>query len=205
MFTGIISAIAPIQKITLKNGNSIFSISLPPKWDLEIGESINVNGVCSTVIQYTDSSFDVEYMQETLRLTTMNEQVEGAFVNLEKSVTMQTALSGHIVSGHVDTTGVIQDIQQEGDSYRITVTHDAPQYVIHKGSIAINGVSLTVIDPTDHLFSVALIPHTWQETQFSFLKEGERVNLEYDMIAKYIERYNIYGTKRRKNTITDSN
>lgn len=193
MFTGIIASTQPIQAIQEKNGNKLFRIATPKDWQFAIGESVNVDGVCSTVIEQTDDAFTVEYMPETLKLTTLGDAQQSTSVNLERSLTLGDMLSGHIVSGHVDATGVVQAIEQEGESYRVTITHTEPQYLIHKGSVTINGVSLTVIEPDESSFTVALIPHTWDNTNLSDLTVGSHVNLEYDLFAKYALKQNAYG------------
>lgn len=193
MFTGIIATTQPVTRIVESNGNTIFTITKPADWTLAVGESVCVDGVCSTVLSSVNDSFDVEYMPETLRLTTLAQKVTGDKLNLERSITLNDVLSGHMVAGHVDTTGTLAAIEKDGGSYRLTITHDTPKYVISKGSITVNGISLTVIDPTDDAFTVAIIPHTWEQTNLSQLKEGSKVNLEYDMIAKYIERIQTYG------------
>lgn len=193
MFTGIIGATQPVTTIVESEGNTTFTITKPADWTLAVGESVSIDGVCSTVLTKAQDSFDVEYIPETLRLTTLGDRTSGDRLNLERSITLNDVLSGHMVAGHVDATGTLAAIAKDGGSYRLTITHHNPQYVISKGSIAVNGISLTVIDPTDDAFTVAIIPHTWEQTNLSQLQEGSRVNLEYDMIAKYIERIQNYG------------
>ncbi len=192
MFTGIITAQETVASTAKENEMVNVVISRPKKWELEVGESININGVCSTVTEMTADDFTVAYMPESLRLTTASELEKGSKVNLERSLQMKDLLSGHTVSGHTDTTGQIKEIVEEGDSYTLTISYDKPQYIIHKGSVAVNGISLTAINPTDDTFQVSLIPHTWENTNLSSLKVGDLVNIEYDMIAKYIERQQKY-------------
>jgi riboflavin synthase len=194
MFTGIIAARQHILSIEEKNGNNLFLVETPPGWTFTIGESVNVDGVCSTVIEQSTDGYTVEYMPETLKVATLGESVPGDTVNLERSLTMGDMLSGHIVSGHVDAQGQLTTVVTEGDSHLMTFTHDSPQYLIHKGSVTINGVSLTVIDPTETTFSVAIIPHTWDNTNLSKLSVGSKVNLEYDLFAKYAQQQAHYGT-----------
>lgn len=198
MFTGIITACESVSDIHDNQGNTIITVPIPEQWKTEeiqeaiqIGESITINGVCSTVIKKTPTTFDVEYMPETLRLTTMSTVQVGQKLNLERSMKLNDLLSGHLVYGHVDGMGTVQSIQDDGgESTILTITH-SPQYskyIISKGSITINGISLTVINPSADTFSVALIPHTWKNTNLHELTIGSRVNLEYDVIAKYIEK-----------------
>lgn len=188
MFTGIIASSEPIQQIKEKNGNRTLTIAKPTEWMLRVGESMNVNGVCSTVVESDASSFRVEYMPETLRLTTMRHVSVGEQMNLERSMTLNDLLSGHLVYGHVDTMGTIDRIMDDGDSHLVTIVHEArgARFLISKGSITINGISLTVVNPTNIAFSVAIIPHTWEVTNIHSWKTGDAVNLEYDMLAKYI-------------------
>lgn len=189
MFTGIIAAAEKVAQIEEKNGNKVFTVEAPERWAFEMGESINVNGVCSTVIAFDDHSFTVEYMPETLRLTTMEDRQVHDLVNLEKSATMETALSGHLVYGHVDDTATVKSITPDGEgSYMVTISHDSQhdKYLIQKGSITLNGISLTAVNPIEGEFSVAIIPHTWMQTNMHTWKEGDSINIEYDMLAKYI-------------------
>lgn len=195
MFTGIISSCEPIYQIEENNGNRILTISKPTEWMLRVGESVNVNGVCSTVVESDASTFRVEYMPETLRLTTMRHVSVGAHMNLERSMTLNDLLSGHLVYGHVDAMGTIDRIVDDGESHIVTIVHDArdAHLLISKGSITINGISLTVVNPTETEFSVAIIPHTWEATNTHNWKKEDAVNLEYDMLAKYISNMMQHG------------
>lgn len=188
MFTGIIAACEPIHQIEANNDNRVLTIAKPTDWMLRVGESINVNGVCSTVVQNDSKTFRVEYIPETLRLTTMRHVSVGERMNLERSMTLNDLLSGHLVYGHIDTTGTIDRIVDDGESHCVTIVHDArgARFLISKGSITINGISLTVVNPIQNRFSVAIIPHTWEATNTHNWKKGDAVNLEYDMLAKYI-------------------
>lgn len=188
MFTGIIASCQPLHDSTDHSGIRRCVIALPEGWHLDIGESVNCNGVCSTVTTCTATDFTVEYMPETLRLTTWNNLQKTATINLERSVRMQDVLSGHLVSGHVDTMGRIVAIQPDGDAHLVTIQFptEFALYLIPKGSVTVNGISLTVVQPTDNTFQVAIIPHTWERTNLSLLQVGDSVNLEFDQIAKYI-------------------
>ncbi|MBU0763269.1 MAG: riboflavin synthase [Candidatus Kerfeldbacteria bacterium] len=189
MFTGIITAYETVSNIVEKNGNKIFTILKPEQWKLAIGDSVSVNGVCSTIIASNDATFQVEYMPETLRLTTLNIISVDDKINLELSARIGDPLSGHFVYGHIDGTGTIEQIEKDGDSHILTISFN-PQfkkYLIQKGSVALNGISLTVINPSGDAFQVAIIPHTWENTNLKALNDGDSVNLEFDAIAKYIE------------------
>ncbi|MFC1598198.1 riboflavin synthase [Patescibacteria group bacterium] len=190
MFTGIITASQPIQAIAEKDGNKTFSIQKPADWKLETGESISIDGVCTTVISVEDDIFKIECMPETLRLTTLNKKEPGDKLNLERSVRADELLSGHLVYGHVDAVGTITEITEDGDSHIITIKHDEKfaKYIIQKGSVSLNGISLTVINPTDDTFSVSIVTYTWEETNLNAAVVGDSVNLEYDVIAKYLEK-----------------
>ncbi len=190
MFTGIITATQTITAIQKNGSNSIFRIHKPREWNLEIGESISIDGVCSTVIAEDVDTFAVEYMPETLRITTLGDKQAGQFVNTERSMQLGDLVSGYLVSGHVEGQGVIQSIAPDGDSYRIQIAYPATakQYFIHKGGVTVDGIALTVVEPTDEHFTVAIIPHTWENTTIQYWKVGDAVNLEFDMIAKYVER-----------------
>ncbi len=195
MFTGIITACLPVSSQTQQQGILRLTIQKPADWKLNDGESISINGVCSTVVSSSKTTFEVQYMPETVEVTAVRDLKKSDLVNLERSMTVNDLLSGHLVSGHVDAVSEVLVIQPEGDSYRLTLSipSGGAKYLIHKGSIAINGVSLTVIEPTETQFEVAIIPHTWQETNLRALTVGARVHLEYDMIGKYIERQQRYG------------
>ncbi|PIW37095.1 MAG: riboflavin synthase [Candidatus Kerfeldbacteria bacterium CG15_BIG_FIL_POST_REV_8_21_14_020_45_12] len=195
MFTGIIKACQEVASISKEGGILSVQIKLPNGWELEIGESINVNGVCSTVVIASQEHFVVEYMPETLKLTTIGQISHGDFVNLERSLTLTDLISGHLVSGHVDGVSEVIDVREDAGSFLITlaIPERGAKYLIHKGSVAVNGISLTVIDPTTSSFQVAIIPHTWKETNLHKLVAGDKVNLEYDIMAKYIERMQNYG------------
>lgn len=195
MFSGIIRACEPIVHIDERNGIRRYTIQVPLDWQLSIGESVAVDGVCSTVVGVGSPHMSVEYMPETLRITTLKSKEKNDIVNLERSLLLGDFVSGHLVSGHVDTTGIITETRTEEDSHVLTIAHptEYAQYIIPKGSIAINGVSLTVIDPLKDCFSVAVIPHTWTHTNLSTLTAGSRVNLEYDMIAKYVAQHISHG------------
>lgn len=192
MFTGIIQAegeIANIQpnegdwKVTIKVGKLDMS-------DVQIGDSIAANGICLTAIEFDDTMYVADVSGETLSVTNAGDWQVGTPVNLEKALTLQDRLGGHLVSGHVDGVGEIKSISQDARSWRYEI--EAPlnicKYIAAKGSICINGVSLTVNEVNDCTFGVNIVPHTLQETTIKHFQVGSRINLEVDLLARYLER-----------------
>lgn len=189
MFTGIIKDVGEIQKID--DAKFTISVSNPEiKEKIKQGASISLNGTCFTVIQFTKDNFTVEAMPETLYRTTFGKARVGAKVNLEACLGPDDTFEGHIVQGHIDATAEVETIEEEGNSYIFTfkVDKDLSQYIVSKGSIAVDGISLTVIDVENECFAVGIIPYTWDNTNFSSLKPGDEVNIEIDVIAKYVEK-----------------
>ena len=197
MFTGIIKEKSIIKKITEKNQGLFIDIAKPKKWNLKEGESISVNGICSTVCKLAKKVFQIEYMPETINKTTVSEWFAGLAVNLERSLKLSDLVDGHLVSGHVDTKGKIIGIEDRGDSkiFTVEVLNDFMKYIASKGSVALDGVSLTVVDVLDNLFTVSLVSYTILNTNFGNKKIGESINVETDLLAKYI--YNIYAKERK--------
>lgn len=173
-----------------KDARVIVRVNKLPLENQEPGSSIAVNGVCLTVIELADNTFTVDISAETLSCTTLADLSAGSHVNLEPALTPTTALGGHLVSGHVDGVGQVISITEEGRSIRFgfSVPAKLAKYVAEKGSIAIDGVSLTVNNVADEHFDVNIIPHTMEETRFGDYKVGSRVNLEADIIARYLDR-----------------
>lgn len=189
MFTGIITHFGKV----VKKENTVFTFSADASLikHLEAGTSISVNGICLTVLEKpATDDFSVEVMPETQQKTNMSTLKEGDIVNVELPATPQTFLSGHIVQGHVDTTAEILDIKPEGNSHLFTfaINPEFTKYIIEKGSIAINGISLTVIAVNNDLFTVGIIPHTFKNTMLHKTQKGDLVNIEVDVLAKYIEK-----------------
>ena len=196
MFTGIIQAIGSIQEVhssdnsvSLKINSNTLDIS-----DSKIGDSIAVNGVCLTATQVSDNSFTADVSNETINCTTLSDLLIGDSVNLEKSLRINQGIDGHLVSGHVDGIGKVQSINKDGDSSRIKilVEGDIIKYIAKKGSICINGVSLTVNSVEDNIFDVNIVPHTFSVTTLRNLSVESNVNLEIDLIARYVERLKNY-------------
>ncbi len=191
MFTGIVAETGKIEKILPLEGGRELDISCSFAGDTHIDESISVNGVCLTVIRQNDQIFTVQCVEETLRKTSFGNIAEGDEVNLERSLTLDKAIEGHIVQGHVDAVGKIEKIEAEGNDRLVTVSYPEEfiPYVVGRGSIAIDGISLTVAREEENRFTVAIIPYTRDYTNMKNLREGDVVNLEFDIFGKYIVRY----------------
>lgn len=188
MFTGIIQKKANIKKLQTKN-NILYTIfELPKSFKLKKGASISINGICSTVISFNTKEFAVGYMKETLDKTTVKNWKSGMTINLESSLKLGDTLDGHFVYGHIDTVGTIKSINKVGDShvFEIIIPKEFSKYVVYKGSIAIDGVSLTVSSKLKNTFTVSLIPHTLSVTNLSGRRVGDSVNVEFDALSKYI-------------------
>jgi len=192
MFTGLIEEIGRISKI--KKGANSYQFSIEAKTilsDLKLGDSVATNGACLTVVEQTSSGFTVDIMAETVKLTNFSKMKLGDIVNLERAMRLSDRLGGHLVSGHIDGIGKISKIKKEDIATIINIT--APQELLNKmlnkGSIAIDGISLTIIDVNNSEFQVSIIPHTSQETTLLKKSIGDFVNLETDMIGKYVLRF----------------
>lgn len=191
MFTGIIEEIGTVKTVQRSGNNSFIRIQAQKVLeDVNIGDSIAVNGVCLTVTFFDSTVFQADVMNETLNRSSLGELTTGSPVNLERAMSANGRFGGHIVSGHIDGTGVISDIRNDGIAVWYTVSADSSllRYVVEKGSIAIDGISLTVAKVTENNFSVSVIPHTAEVTILSTKKKGSIVNLETDIIGKYVEK-----------------
>lgn len=186
MFTGIIEQLGLVNAIEKEEGNIHFTISSPFTNELKIDQSVAHNGVCLTVVALEDGNYTVTAIQETLDKTNLGKWVVGTKVNLERCMQMNGRLDGHIVQGHVDTTAVCTAIEDQNGSWKYTFTHDPKHTTVEKGSVTVNGVSLTVVDSMDDNFSVCIIPFTHEHTNFHQLKVNDTVNLEFDIIGKYV-------------------
>lgn len=195
MFTGIITAVGRVATVSPTEGGVRIHVSAPDLGlaDGQVGESIAVSGVCLTAVSIDASGFEADVSGETLRCTAGFEA--GAQVNLERALRVSDRLGGHIVSGHVDGVGVVTSVKAAGDNrvFWFEAPRQVARYVAVKGSIAINGVSLTVNEVKDMQFSVNIIPHTLAATNLASLVAGNRVNLEADTVARYVERLNSFG------------
>lgn len=184
MFTGIIEETGKIQKIT---SNSIAILCKTVLEDTKIGDSIAVNGVCLTVAGMDSNTFTADISAETFKVTAFNTLKSGDYVNLERAMAANGRFGGHIVSGHIDGVSKITKIAP--CSLEIELSEEHSKYVIKKGSISINGISLTIAEVNQNLINLAIIPHTFENTNLQFLKAGSFVNIEVDMLSKYIEKF----------------
>ena len=191
MFTGIIEELGTIRSFESNEGGAriVIAANLVTS-DSHDGDSIAVNGVCLTALDITPNSFAADLSQETLDRSTLGNLKAGSRVNLERAVTPSTRLGGHIVQGHVDARGEFLSATESGGFWtvRIGYPREVSQYLVHKGSVSVEGISLTIANLTDDFFDIAVIPKTWELTNLSTLAAGDAVNLEADVIAKYVER-----------------
>lgn len=191
MFTGLIQTVGTLKQITPRGNYRVLNIqsSLAGE-NLDIGESISCDGACLTVTAFNKSSFEVEASQESVAKTAISDYRSGSLINLERALQVGQRMGGHMVSGHIDDTGRVDYLKQIGQSWELAVSFDVmfDNFVIDKGSIAINGVSLTINEIKSGWLAVNIIPHTISETALGRLKKGERVNLEFDLIGKYISK-----------------
>ena len=190
MFTGIIESIAVVEKIDKKGKNIELKLSSSLSSKLRVDESLSHNGVCLTVTSCDENFYCVTIVDESLKKSTFSNIKVGSEVNLERRLVINGRLDGHIVQGHVDDIGMcIKKVDQENSwLYTFEFSEKYSNLIIEKGSICVNGVSLTCFDVSDNEFTVAIIPHTYENTNFKFLKEGEAVNLEFDILGKYIKK-----------------
>jgi riboflavin synthase len=192
MFTGLIEGVGSLATREARGGDARLRIAVGtlPFADVALGESISVNGVCLTVVAFDEVSFDIDASNETLSLTTLGQLPIGAAVNLERAMKPTDRLGGHLVSGHVDGVGRVLRIEHDARAQRWAFSVPAPllKYIAQKGSICVDGVSLTVNAVDGDGFEVALIPHTVSHTAFSRTQVGDAVNLEVDLVARYVER-----------------
>jgi len=188
MFTGIISYIGKVK--SFQNSQLLVKADRSLIKQVKNGDSVAVNGVCLTVIDKRADLFQVEVMPETLKRTALGGLKSGDIVNLELAMKAADRFAGHIVQGHIDGVATVKSIKQKGNSRLFTfeVPKQLGRYIVEKGSIAVNGISLTVIDASNKTFTVGIIPYTWRHTMLSSAKVGDRVNIEVDILAKYLEK-----------------
>ncbi len=202
MFTGIIEELGSIQSLQTRSGGAYLKIAAKIVTEnTSEGDSISVNGVCLTAIDITKNSFAANVSQETLNRSTLGDLKANSAVNLERAVTPETRLGGHIVQGHVDARGKFLGAEKSGDFWTVKIgfPKEIGQYLVYKGSVSVEGISLTVANLGDDSFEIAVIPKTWELTNLSSLKNGDAVNLEADVIAKYVERIMLYGKQTTEN------
>ncbi len=191
MFTGIIKELGVVQKIEKEGSNIHITIEAEMTKELKIDESVAHNGVCLTVVAIDGNQYTVTAIEETMLKTNLGDWVVGTEVNLERAMVFNARLDGHIIQGHVDKTGTCTYIKEVDGSWYFTFEYEETEehLVVDKGSICVNGTSLTVVDPAPNSFSVAIIPYTFEETVFRNMKVGDAVNLEFDILGKYIAKY----------------
>lgn len=188
MFTGIIEQLGEVLAVETEQDNVHISLRSAFTHELKIDQSVAHDGVCLTVVRIDGDSYVVTAIQETLKRTNLNSWKKGTKVNLERCMQLNGRLDGHIVQGHVDTTGICTAIEDQGGSWKYVFSYAAQHVTVEKGSVTINGVSLTVVDSSDDSFSVCIIPYTHEHTNFHQLRVGDSVNLEFDIIGKYVAR-----------------
>ena len=190
MFTGLIEGTGTIERVQVRDGALVLSVATPMARELEAGNSIAVNGVCLTVTAKRDEAFDVDVSPETLRVTTLGRFEAGGLVNLERPLRADARLGGHFVLGHVDGVGAIASLTPDGECYWLEVEVPAAlaPYLISKGSIAIDGISLTIARLQAQRVGVQIIPFTWEHTGLQRSRAGDAVNLEVDVLGKYVAR-----------------
>lgn len=207
MFTGLIEEVGEIVSVSRIGGGRKISVKANEVMDdLKIDDSIALNGVCQTVVSRTDKTFDVEAVEETLRKTTLHDLKPGEKINLERAAALGDRMGGHLVQGHVDCTGHILRINPEstGRLVWIAFPEKFSRYVVPQGSICIHGISLTVAKVEGAKFMVSIIPHTWDVTVLKKMKPGSVVNLEFDIIGKYVEKMvEPHITKESKSSVLD--
>ena len=207
MFSGIVEALTPIVKIETEQGNKHFTLRNPFKEGTTIDQSIAHNGVCLTVVRHDGDLYTVTAMQETLNRTNLGVLKVGDYVNLERAMQIGDRLDGHIVQGHVDQTAVCIEVKETDGSWYFRFEYETTQemiargyFCVDKGSVTINGVSLTVCEPevkgSKGYVSVCIIPYTYENTNFKYIQPGTIVNIEFDIIGKYLARYNALINKK---------
>ena len=196
MFTGIIEELGRVREVQKRGEDARMVIEAGVVTeDIHEGDSIAVNGVCLTALDVRKGSFAADVSRETLNRSTLGRLQAGAPVNLERAVTPVTRLGGHLVQGHVDARGKFLGAEAHGGSWTVRILYppEIARYLVFKGSVAVEGISLTIAELTDEYFAIAIIPKTWEVTNFSQLRPGDEVNLEADVIAKYVERIMLFS------------
>lgn len=191
MFTGIIQEVGQLVQVSPSNGGRELTIACGFADALQVDQSISINGACHTVTRHTDTTFTVQSVEETLRKTNIGDLREKDLLNLERSLRPDQLLDGHLVQGHVDATGTIQQMQKEGSDWLLTVSYPAEHagLIVGRGSIAVDGISLTVARERGNTFTVAIVPYTYEHTSLKTKRAGDTVNLEFDVLGKYVIKY----------------
>ncbi len=190
MFTGIVEGMGTVTNLKKEQDNLHITLTCDFINELKIDQSISHNGVCLTVVDISNNAYTVTAIRETLEKSNLSKLEIGDKINLERSMLLGERLDGHIVQGHVDQTAICLDVEEQNGSWFYSFEYDKSKnnVTIEKGSISINGVSLTVVNSKSNRFSVAIIPYTYENTNFKFIKKGTIVNLEFDVIGKYVQR-----------------
>lgn len=190
MFTGIIETLGKVEKLEKEGGNLHITVASDITSELKIDQSVSHNGVCLTVVSLDGDNYTVTAIEETLNKTNLSDLELGDVVNLERAMVLGARLDGHIVQGHVDQTSICKSIEEKDGSWIYSFEYDLKlnNVTIEKGSITVDGVSLTVVDSQKNSFSVAIIPYTYEHTRFHTYKVGTAVNLEFDVVGKYVSR-----------------
>jgi len=191
MFTGIVEEMARVVQLEKHQNNITLTLTTALAPSFNVDQSVSHNGCCLTIVHVNPSTaeYQVTAIHETIVKTNLADWKLGDLVNLERSMQYNGRLDGHIVQGHVDTVGICNAIEDQEGSWKFTFTYDGDQLTVEKGSITVNGVSLTVVDARPNQFSVCIIPYTYEHTTFHQLALGDRVNLEFDIIGKYVQQY----------------
>ena len=198
MFTGIIEALGKVKNIEKDRSNVHFTLESPISGELEVDQSLSHDGICLTVVAVENGCHRVTAVEETLRRTCLGEWATGSLVNLERCLPIGGRLDGHLVQGHVDDVAECMAVEERGGSWRYTFRYrpSIERLLVDKGSVSVNGVSLTVVEPQDDLFRVSIIPYTWEHTNFQHLRPGSHVNIEFDIIGKYVAAMNRFKNDR---------
>ena len=188
MFTGIIECMATVVKVEKNKGNLDISLKSGITKELKVDQSICHNGVCLTVVEIDNDVYTVNVISESIERSNFGEIIPGDNINIERSMSVSSRFDGHIVQGHVDEVAVCTEVSETNGSWKYVFKHSKNNITVEKGSITINGVSLTVVDSAENSFSVAIIPYTYNNTNFNQINVGTKVNLEFDIIGKYISK-----------------
>ena len=189
MFTGIIEELGRLVHIEKDGGNTHFTLEAGMTSELKIDQSLAHDGCCLTVVEIKENQYKVTAIRETLNRTTLGNWEVGTMVNLERCMMHNGRFDGHVVQGHVDCTAICEDVQHHDGSWMFSFKYQSDHITVEKGSITINGTSLTVVDSSDNGFSVCIIPYTYENTSFKNIEKGSIVNLEFDILGKYIMKY----------------
>lgn len=189
MFTGIIEELGHVVSIEKEGGNTHFTIKANMAYELKVDQSLAHDGCCLTVVHVESGLYTVTAIQETLNRTVLGKWEVGTAVNLERCVKNEGRFDGHIVQGHVDCTAICTDVKEQDGSWAFFFSYESDHITVEKGSITVNGTSLTVVDSKEKEFSVYIIPYTFKNTTFKNLNKGSIVNIEFDILGKYIQKY----------------